>query len=335
MRISVVIPTFNRSRLLSRTIPALMDQQTDGFSYEVIFISNGSSDDSAAVLSEAAARYPGKLRYFYIDPTGGPSAPRNHGIRAATGSVVIILDDDVLPENDLVLRHAEFHRQHPEPQYAALGRVYVPDSLLDDPMSSFHTFPYHQVEQLDRLSFLYFWTCNVSLKREFMLDAGMFDEIFLYYEDMICGHRLASRGMELRFVSEARGQHLHQLKPSDLPAKARFLGRWLVPFVERVPDRAVKERFGILSTDIGWQLLMKRLLRRAAFRIVDNPVTRGFLRLMGATNGKRSRVSDSFYLLIFRRNLLAGYHQALRERRAGASIHQKQASSQWAEKGHS
>jgi len=335
MKISVVIPTFNRSRLLARTIPALLDQQTEDFSYEVIFVSNGSSDRTAEVLTEAASQYPGRIRYFYIDPTGGPSAPRNHGIRAATGDIVIILDDDVLPENDLILQHARFHRQYPEAQHAALGCVYVPDDLRDDPMSFFHTFPYHEIEHRDTLSFLYFWTCNVSLKRDFMLQAGMFDESFLYYEDMICGHRLAAGGMQLHFVSGALGQHLHQLRPADLPAKGRFLGRWLVPFAERIPETVVKERFGILSADIGFRLLAKRLLRRAAFRASDNAATRILLRMLGAANGKRSRLSDAYYFLIFRRNLLAGYYEALRQRRAGNPIHQNQTSSQYAEKGHS
>ncbi len=335
MKISIVIPTFNRSGLLARTIPALMEQQTDGFTYEVIFVSNGSSDATGQILTEAQSQYSGKLRHFYLDPTGGPAAPRNRGIREATGDVVIILDDDVLPEPDLVLHHARFHRRHAEENYAALGRVYVPEDLLDDPMSFFHTFPYHEIEGGEQLSFLYFWTCNVSLKREFMLRAGMFDESFLYYEDMICGHRLAGNGMKLYFVSDARGQHLHQLRPAALGSKGRFLGRWLVPFVERTPEPAVKERFGILSAEIGFPLLAKRLVRRAAFRVSDNFLTRAALRALGATNGKRSRVSDAYYFLIFRRNLLAGYYEALREQRRGRPVHNHQASSQWAEKGHS
>src|SRR5512142_1167004 len=140
MDVSVVIPTFNRAGLIGTTIPALMNQQVGEFSYEVVFVSNGSSDNTEAVLSEAAARYDGKLRYIVIAPTGGPAAPRNVGIRAARGNAIVILDDDVLPDPDLVLRHAEFHRDHPEAHQAAVGEVYVPPQLLHDPISLFHTF---------------------------------------------------------------------------------------------------------------------------------------------------------------------------------------------------
>lgn len=335
MHLSIVIPTFNRSSLLPRTIPSLANQQGGDFTYEVIFISNGSTDNSDAILKEAVARYPEKFRYFYIPPTGGPSAPRNVGIRAAIGDVVIILDDDVLPDRDLVLQHAKFHQEHPEPHHVAVGEVYIPPELLGDPMSLFHVFPYHEVRTLGRLSYFHFWTCNVSVKRQFMLEAGMFDETFLYFEDMICGHRLASNGMHLHFLPSARGQHLHQLKASGLPSKGIFTGRWLYAFVERVPERAVKERYGILSTDLPFRILVKRLLNRLGFHLVDNRVIMTCLRLLGATNGKRSRLSDLYYYVIFRRNMVAGYYQAKREVRTGRAPTAVATKPEWVNRGES
>lgn len=314
MHVSVVIPTFNRAALLLQTLPALLHQLVRGFTYEIIFVSNGSTDQTAEILSENEKQFPQRIRYFRIEPTGNPSAPRNFGIRKATGDVLIILDDDVLPDPDLVLRHVEFHLAYPALHHAALGEAYVPAHLLQDPMSLFHHFPYDEIRNLDRLSYLHFWTCNVSVKRKFMLEAGMFDEQFLMYEDMICGHRLATQGMHLHFLPAARGQHLHQLKAPDLPAKGLHYGRWLYPFaIDRLPERAVKERFGILSPDIGFATLAKRLVRRLGFRLADNPLTMACLKALGATGPKRSRFSDFYYFIIFRRNLLAGYYQAKRE----------------------
>jgi glycosyltransferase involved in cell wall biosynthesis len=331
--ISVVIPTYNRSKLLVKTIPALVNQQTDGFTYEVIFVSDGSSDNSYAILKEAVAHHPDILRYHYIDHTGGPSAPRNVGIRAAKGEVIIILDDDVLPEPDLVLWYAEFHKAHPQQHYAALGELYVPLELLDDPMSLFRSFPYDYLRKLDCLSFMHFWTCNVSVKREFMLDAGMFDENFLYYEDLICGYRLAENGMHLHFLPSACGQHLHQLKPSGIPVKGLFTGRWLYPFIECVPDTIVKEKFGILSTDVGACILVKRVLRRLALHMVANPLSMACLRMLGATGNKRDRITDLYYYALFRRNVLAGYHQAKREARDAHRIAVSEADPKWVDRG--
>jgi hypothetical protein len=205
--------------------------------------------------------------------------------------------------------------------------------MLSDPMSLFHAFPYDEVRPLERLSYLHFWTCNLSIKRQFMLDSGMFDERFLAYEDVLCGHRLASQGMHLHFLPSARGQHLHQMKPSGVPAKGLWYGRWLYAFVECLPEPAVKKRFGILSADIGAGLLCRRLLNRMAFRVIDNPLTGGFLRLLGATGNKRTRITDFYYFLMFRRNLLAGYYEAKREARIRHRPAISNVTSQWADRG--
>lgn len=334
MRLSIVIPTFNRARLLAETIPALAGQEISGdLSYEVIFVSNGSTDETPTVIGEAVRRWPHLFRFFQIDPTGGPSAPRNVGIRAAGGDVIVILDDDVLPEPGLVLGHARFHREHPEPFQAAIGEAYVPRHLLDDPMSRFHIFPYDEVRALDRLTYLHFWTCNVSVKREFMLRNGMFDENFLYYEDILCGHGLESAGMQLRFCPEARGQHLHQMTPAGLPAKGRFLGRWLPPFLERIPDPAAMARLGVLSLRLPLKALLRRVAGRIAFRAVDNPITLAILEAMGANRSARSALTDFYYGLIFQRNLLAGYNEAKREAGAGRPMRLTHADPQLADRG--
>jgi GT2 family glycosyltransferase len=321
MLLSIVIPTFNRARLLPETIPALRSlRMAEGISYEVIFVSNGSSDGTEALLEATVRQDPDKFRYFRIAPTGGPSAPRNAGIRAARGEILIILDDDVLPDQDLVLRYAEFHTKYPEPHHAAIGEVYVPARLLEDPMSRFHTFPYDEIRTLDRLCYLHFWTCSVSVKRAFMIEAGMFDERFLYYEDMLCGHRLERNGMHLHFWPAARGQHLHQMTPAGLPAKGLFLGRWLYPFLERISDPAAKQRLGVLSADLPKRVLLRRIAGRVRFRMLDNPLTMAALRALGARRSKRNVITDLYYDVIFRRNMWAGYNEAKRSSQAGRPL---------------
>jgi glycosyltransferase involved in cell wall biosynthesis len=314
MIISIVIPTFNRARLLLTTIPALADQELrDGLRYEIVFVSNGSTDNTAEVIEAAIERHPGLFRYFRIEATGGPSAPRNAGIREARGEVIVILDDDVKPDRDLVLRHAQFHQSHPEPQAAAVGEAYVPEHLCGDPVSLFHVYPYDRIRGIDQVGYDYFWTCNVSFKRQFMLEHGMFDERFLFNEDVICGHKLDRAGMCLHFVPEARGQHLHQLTLAGLPAKAEFTGRWIYATVRELPEPAVIERYGVLSPELGPWRFARRLVRRIAFRVVDNPLTHAMLRALGSENGRRNRWSDIHYGLLFRRWVVAGYYKALRE----------------------
>ena len=85
--ISVIIPTYNRSRLLSRCLNSVMAQTLPAD--EVIVIDDGSTDDTAWFLRED---YP-SIHYIYQD-NHGVSAARNAGIQAATGEWLAFLDSD-------------------------------------------------------------------------------------------------------------------------------------------------------------------------------------------------------------------------------------------------
>lgn len=323
IEVSVVIPTFNRRHLLERTVPALAAQSVDGCAYEVIYVVNGSTDGSEPLLRQAESEWPNKIRCIYIDPTGTPSAPRNRGIRESRGAVIIILDDDVLPDPDLVRRHVEFHRDHPELHHAALGSLTVPDEVLDDPVSVFHDMiSFAEMHGRERLSFLDFWTCNVSMKRSFMLEHGMFDESISYYEDVDCGYRLAVNGMHLHFLPEAKGLHLHQQRVEDVPRKGRMIGRGLYEFEHRVPPREARQirtRHGILSRDLPVGVLLRRLINRAGFAVLGNAASLRLLELLAGGSRKRSPVTDLYLYVLFRGHMRAGYRDAKREARSTES----------------
>jgi glycosyltransferase involved in cell wall biosynthesis len=321
MDLSLVIPTYNREALLRQSVPKIANQEAGAFEYEAIFVINGSTDGSEAVLKDAAARWPDRIRYIYKEGSGSPAAPRNVGIRAARGNVILMIDDDVIPGPKLVFHHAEFHRRHPEPEFAAVGELTIPERTLDDPASFFHEFiNYDTMRGREVLNFLDFWTCNVSVKRQFMLNYGMFDESLHYFEDCVCGYRLASAGMQLRFVEEARGEHLHQMKLANLGAKGKLIGRYLYQFEQLVPQPDVRRRYGILSPDIGARAYTVRLLNRVFLYSLSNPMFMAVLKGWVASNPKRSKISDTYYYFLFRRAILAAYGEAKREsrRKSGA-----------------
>jgi glycosyltransferase involved in cell wall biosynthesis len=322
LKLSLVIPTYNRDCLLPITIPALASLRTaEGITYEVIFVDDASSDTTPTLLNEAVLRYPDRFRYIRIAHSGGPGAPRNTGLRAATGDVIVMIDDDVVPDSDLLLQYAEFHTRYPEQNHAAVGEAYIPERLRDDPMSWFHSFPFDKWTNTDNLDYMHFWTCNVSVKREFMLTAGMFDETFLLQDDVYCGYRLWKNGMQLHLWVGARGEHLYQFKPEGIPAKGVRLGRWHYRFLEEIGwERIALINMRVLSYDLPKFILLKRILGRAAFRILDNPLTMWTLEKLGARTSRRNRITDTYYAFIYHRNILKGYYEAKRSADAGAPL---------------
>lgn len=86
--VSVIIPTFNRSKLVIRAIKSVLNQSLKDF--ELIVVNDGSLDNTKGLV--------GKLsdpRIIYVkQPNKGPSSARNTGIRYAMGKYIAYLDDD-------------------------------------------------------------------------------------------------------------------------------------------------------------------------------------------------------------------------------------------------
>lgn len=85
--ISVIIPVFNNSHNLSRTLQSLSMQTHPSIQFEVIVIDNGSNDNPKAIVEKFGVKY--IEEYLYM---GSPYSARNRGIEAAKGDVIALLD---------------------------------------------------------------------------------------------------------------------------------------------------------------------------------------------------------------------------------------------------
>ncbi len=88
MKVSVIIPTYNRSHFISFAIDSVLRQ--DFADLEVIVVDDGSTDDTKTMLE---ARYPNNIQYIYQKNQGFGSA-RNRGVTAAAGEYIAFLDSD-------------------------------------------------------------------------------------------------------------------------------------------------------------------------------------------------------------------------------------------------
>src|SRR5262249_55453961 len=102
--ISVLICTFNRASLLRETLAALQAQRPPAdCDVEIIVIDNNSTDDTAAVVAESAAG--GRFRVASLkESRQGKSFALNTGLLYASGEVLALTDDDVLPAPDWLAR---------------------------------------------------------------------------------------------------------------------------------------------------------------------------------------------------------------------------------------
>lgn len=124
IRISVIIPTYNRRHVLERTLPGVLAQDFPPQDYEVIVVMDGSTDGTAELLRGLKPEC--SLRVLESQHRGAGAA-RNVGIHAALGELVLFLDDDLIAPPNLLRQHCASH-SGADP-CAVQGRMYIaPDS---------------------------------------------------------------------------------------------------------------------------------------------------------------------------------------------------------------
>jgi glycosyltransferase involved in cell wall biosynthesis len=167
-RISVVMPTYRRPRLLARCLDALLQQRMAADAYEIVVVDDGRSEDTRFLCESYAGRARAAggpaIRYLRPDGTRGPAGARNAGWRAARGTLVAFTDDDTLPD-PLWLREGEL-AMNARGRVAAWGRVHVPPpARMTD-----------NARNTAGLENAVFVTANAFVLREALERVGGFDE---------------------------------------------------------------------------------------------------------------------------------------------------------------
>ncbi|MFF3191672.1 glycosyltransferase family 2 protein [Streptomyces misionensis] len=93
VKVSVVVPVYNTGRYVDECAPSLLGQSLPADEYEVIYVDDGSTDDTLARLEKIAANHP-NVQVHSRPNSGWPGAPRNLGMRHARGEYIQFVDHD-------------------------------------------------------------------------------------------------------------------------------------------------------------------------------------------------------------------------------------------------
>lgn len=115
---SVVIPVYNGSATIERTLNSLLAQDYPSDRYEIIVINDGSTDDTARVV----AKFP-TIRYTKLPYNMGIPAAQNAGLRAAKGDIYVAFNDDFQAAPDFLNQLAHGYTELVKP--IGIGGVVV------------------------------------------------------------------------------------------------------------------------------------------------------------------------------------------------------------------
>ena len=90
--ISIITPAYNAEKTINDTIQSVLNQTYSN--WELLIIDDCSSDRTKDIILEYNSKDK-RIKYFNTQqPSGGPSIPRNIGIKNSNGSYIAFLDSD-------------------------------------------------------------------------------------------------------------------------------------------------------------------------------------------------------------------------------------------------
>lgn len=283
-RASVIVPTYQRPKLLERSLRALLAQDRSTPPYEVIVVDDCSTPETAAVVSKAAGPDE-RVMYVRHEANRGLSATRNSGVRQARGDIILFVDDDVVVEPGYVSAHLRAHDEAGAERVAVIGNLaFPPEVVAASNYAKYLQSRYlgcRDSQELARLGptdlhprFLIGAVC--SMRRDDLLGAGAFNETMRFYgcEDHIFAYGLRLSGVRIRFAPSARALHHDSVAIDWHRAKMQETARNGIPMLlEHAPEFLEATGFADLlpinlGVDRGVRLARKLLLRTALNPIV-------------------------------------------------------------------
>ncbi|QQG50894.1 MAG: CDP-glycerol glycerophosphotransferase family protein [Candidatus Saccharibacteria bacterium] len=130
------MPVYNVESFLSEAVESIINQSMDFERHcEIIFINDGSPDNSEKICLEYKKRFPNNIRYIKQE-NAGPAAARNRGIELAEGKYISMVDsDDRISRNTLEEVSSFFESHYDEIDLVAIKQVFFEARTGEHPLN--------------------------------------------------------------------------------------------------------------------------------------------------------------------------------------------------------
>ena len=280
MKLSVIVPTFNRDSLLSKTLSSIRQQTLPKDRFEVVVVDDGSQDSTINVIRSFQSSL--DLDYVFHEDKGYRlAAARNLGIAASCNKICVFIDCGILLHSEALDQHAKCHAETEMPtaingytfgfeqgdeNAAELNRLVCLDDIDGSIAQLAKSGQYNDIrdsiyaaveDEMMRLPapWALFWGCHTSVPRDYLLKIGMYDITFQSWggEDDDLAYRLQRLGVRFRLCRDAMGIHYPHEKHEE--ANYRSGIRNLEYMHKKYGDEIIRRRIVL-----GWDGVNSRSL---------------------------------------------------------------------------
>ena len=239
MKISVVIPAYNRVSTLARAIDSVLAQSYKAS--EIIVVDDGSSD----ATSEVAKMYPEVL--LLRQNNMGVSTARNNGMIMASHEWVAFLDSDDTWHNKKLAFQVAFHKQNPSSLVSYTDEVWIRHDKEFPVPKKFHK-P-NKVTFEKALDYCNIAPSSVLINKSYFEKLGGFDESMEVCEDYDLWLRILKEG-SIDLISQ---KLIYKYGGADdqLSMKYKLLDRWHIKSLfKHLDKKGVPEKIALMYENL-------------------------------------------------------------------------------------
>lgn len=251
-KISVIIPTFNSSKELTKCLESFKTQTLSNENFEVIVVDDGSNDGT----KDAVTKYP--VRYIY-QQNRGPAAARNNGANQAQGEIILFTDADCEPQPNWI---EEMIKPLDDPQVVGVKGAYK--TRQREPVARLVQIEYeHKYERMKKFQYIDFIdTYSAGYRKDIFLKYNGFDERYpkASVEDQEFSFRLSHDGHKMVFNPDAVVFHKHSASLMGYLRKKYKIAFWKAFLLKRHPGKVKTDTHTPQSLKIQMVLALLVLL---------------------------------------------------------------------------
>ena len=255
MLATVCIPTYNRINILLKTLKYWQNQTIKDF--ELLIIDDNSTDGTFEILNKYKKENNfSNLIIIRNDKNYGSAYGRNLGALCSNAKIVIYTDDDAFVYPNYVENHLKYHYKYNN--LILRGPIINFDNLelIDKIFFNSNSFQKY-LFLLKGYSRNYFCTANVSIKKELIVKAGLFNLDFYRWQDTELGYRLRKLGLKRIFSFDIPVFHFKENFNNIEKMKNHYYneGKYAAKLVKTHNNLSTKLRTAfIFPNNIIWKL---------------------------------------------------------------------------------
>jgi glycosyltransferase involved in cell wall biosynthesis len=194
MKITVIIPTFNRDNFISKTIDSILNQTYKV--NEIIIIDDGSSDNTKKFIEQYPLIH--NIKYIY-QKNQGVSSARNLGIKFSNNEWIAFLDSDDIWCNDKIAKQKQFHENNLDILFSYTDELWKFNNKVIK-QNKFQE-KHENSKFIANIALCKIGSSTVLLHKSIFEDIGVFDENLVACEDYDLWLRIL-RKYEVGLVNE-------------------------------------------------------------------------------------------------------------------------------------